>query len=141
MSDPSLPLQAAIVSRLKNDSGVQAVVGQRIYDEVPANPTFPYISLGDNQVLPDDAGIPQEATCWIDGTEVFWQLDGWARDPHYPTTKQISQAVVAAFHNKPLTITGYSNVICELNTVNYLHDPDGITRHVAISIRFLIQAL
>lgn len=134
MSDPSLPLQAAIVARLKNDSAVQAVVGQRIYDEVPANPTFPYISLGDNQVLPDDADC-------IDGTEIFWQLDGWARDQHYPTCKQISQAVVAALHNLPLTITGYSNVICELNTVNYLHDPDGITRHVAINIRFLIQAL
>jgi hypothetical protein len=133
MSDPSLNLQAAIVSRLKNDAGVTAVVGQRIYDEVPANPTFPYISIGDNQVLPDDADC-------IDGTEIFWQLDGWARDPHFPTVKQISQAVVAAMHNLPLTITGYNNIICELNTVNYLHDPDGITRHVAINIRFLIQA-
>src|SRR5262245_29878392 len=133
MSDPSLELQAAIVSKLKNDAGVQAVVGQRIYDEVPANPTFPYISIGDNQVLPDDADC-------IDGTEIFWQLDGWARDPHFPTCKQISKAVIAAMHNLPLTITGYANVVCEMSTTNYLHDPDGITRHVAINFRFLIQA-
>jgi Protein of unknown function (DUF3168) len=89
MSDPSLELQAAIVSKLKNDAGVQAVVGQRVYDEVPPNPTFPYISIGDNQVLPD------KADC-IDGTEIFWQIDGWARDPTFPKTKSISKAVVAA---------------------------------------------
>jgi Protein of unknown function (DUF3168) len=134
MSDPSLELQLAIVARLKGDSGVQGVVGQRIYDEVPINPTFPYISIGDNQVLPD------KADC-IDGTEIFWQLDGWARDKEDPPTcKQISKAVVAAMDDLPLTITGYDNIVCELNTINYLHDPDGTTRHVAINFRFLIQA-
>src|SRR5215813_3932225 len=134
MSDPSLELQAALVSTLKNNAGVQAVVGQRIYDEVPNNPTFPYVSIGDNQVLPD------KADC-IDGTEIFWQLDGWARDPHFPVCKQISKAVIAAMDDLPLTIDSYANVVCELNTVNYLHEPDGITRHVAINFRFLIQAL
>jgi hypothetical protein len=134
MSDPSLELQAAIVARLKGDAGVQAVIGTRVYDEVPTNPTFPYISIGDNQVLLDDADC-------IEGVEIFWQLDGWARDPHYPTVKQISKVVKTALHNLPLTITGYTNVICEMNTVSYLHDPDGITRHVAMSYRFLIQAL
>ena len=133
MSDPSLELQAAIVSKLKNDPGVTAVVGQRIYDEVPANPQFPYISLGDNQVLPD------KAEC-IDGTEIFWQLDGWARDETFPVCKKISKAVVAAMDDQELLVTGYATIVCEINTINYLHDPDGITRHVAISFRFLIQA-
>lgn len=135
MSDPSLELQASIVNRLKNDPGVQAIVGQRIYDKVPANVTFPYISLGDNQVILDT----DASECW-DGVEIFWQLDGWARNDYYPECKQISKAVVASMHNHPLTITGYSNIVVEMNTVNYLHDPDGITRHVAINLRFLIQA-
>ena len=134
MSDPSLELQAAIVSKLKNDSGVQAVVGQRIYDEVPSNPTFPYISIGDNQVLPD------KSDC-IDGTEIFWQLDGWARDPTYPRTKSISKAVVAALDDATITVSGYNVVVVELNTINYLHDPDGITRHVAMNFRFLLHAV
>lgn len=132
MSDPSLELQAAIVSKLKNDAGVQAVVGQRIYDEVPSNPTFPYISLGDPQVLPDDADC-------IDGTEIFWQIDGWARDPTFPMPKKIAKAITAALHNQDITVSGYTVVVCELNTTNYLRDPDGITRHCAVSIRFLLQ--
>jgi hypothetical protein len=134
MSDPSLELQAAIVAKLKADAGVLAVVGTRIYDEVPNNPTFPYISLGDNQVLPD------KADC-IDGTEIFWQIDGWARDPTFPMVKQISKAVVAALDDQNITVSGYAVIVCELNTTNYLRDPDGITRHAAISFRFLIQAL
>jgi hypothetical protein len=133
MSDPSLELQAAIVGKLKNDPGVQAVVGQRVYDTVPANATFPYISLGDNQVLPD------KADC-IDGTEIFWQIDGWARDPTVPVAKKISKAVIACMDDQDISVTGYAVIVCELNTVNYLHDPDGITRHAAISFRFLIQA-
>lgn len=133
MSDPSLELQSAIIGKLKSDSGVQAVVGQRVYDEVPEHPTFPYVSIGDNQVLPD------KAEC-IDGVEIFWQLDGWARDPTFPRCKQISKAVVAALDDQEITVSGYSVIVCEINTVNYLHDPDGITRHVAINFRFLIQA-
>jgi|SRR6185369_14925886 len=133
MTDPSLELQAALVAKLKGDSGVQAVVGTRIYDEVPNNPTFPYISLGDNQVIPD------KADC-IDGSEIFWQIDGWARDPAFPRCKQIAKAVTAALDEVDLSISGYTLIWSELNTTNYLHDPDGITRHVAISFRFLIQA-
>src|SRR4249919_369342 len=121
MSDPSLELQAAIVGKLKADAGVIAIVGARVYDEVPANPTFPYISLGDNQVLPD------KADC-IDGTEVFWQIDGWARNPTFPVCKQISKAVVAALDDQPIAVSNYQVIVAELNTTNYLHDPDGITR-------------
>jgi len=134
VSDPSLELQSAIITKLKADPGVQAVVGQRVYDEVPPEPTFPYISLGDNQVLPD------KADC-IDGTEIYWQIDGWARDPTFPKTKQISKAVVACLDDQDLVVSNYAAIVVEIQTINYLHDPDGITRHVAISFRFLIQAL
>jgi hypothetical protein len=135
VSDPSLELHASIVAKLKNDPGVQAIVGQRIYFIVPANAVFPYISIGPNQVLPD------KANC-IDGTEIFWQIDGWSRHTSTPVEKQISKAVIACMDDQPesITVTGYSIIVCELNTVNYLNDPDGITRHAAISFRFLIQA-
>jgi len=134
MSDPSLELQAAIVTKLKANAGVKAVVGDpaRVYDEVPPGPTFPYISIGDSQVLPD------KADC-IDGTEIFFSIDGWARDKSIPMVKKISKAVVAALDDQDLTVSGYSVIVFELNTVNYLRDPDGLTRHVALNFRALIQ--
>jgi len=136
MTDLSLELQAAIIAKLKADPGVQAVVGNnppRVYDDVPSGPTFPYISLGDNQVTPDDSDC-------IDAQEIFWQIDGWVRDPRYPMEKKLSKAVVDALDDANFSIPGVTVTFCYLNTINYLHDPDGITRHVAISFRFAIQA-
>ncbi len=133
MSDPSLELQTAIVTKLKADAGVVAAVGNRVYDNVPPNASFPYISLGDSQVLPDDADC-------IDGTEVFFNLDGWSRDLRFPECKTISKAIVACLHNQPLTVAGYDAVVFEMNNISYLRDPDGITRHVALSFRALIQS-
>ena len=133
MSDPSLELQAAIVTALKANAGVAAIVGTRVYDNVPPSATFPYISLGDSQVLPD------KADC-IDGTEIFFNLDGWSRDNRFPECKTISKAVVAALDDQPLTVTGYTAVVFELDNINYLRDPDGITRHVALSFRVLVQS-
>src|SRR5262245_43545893 len=134
MSDPSLELQSAIITKLKADAGVQAVVGQRVYFLVPPEPTMPYISLGTNQVLPD------KADC-IDGTEVYWQIDGWTQSQTAPVEKQISKAVVAALDDQPLTISNYAAIVVEIDRIDYLDDPDGITRHVALSFHFLIQAL
>ena len=37
MIDAQLPLQAAIVSAVKADVGLGAVIGDRIYDKVPTN--------------------------------------------------------------------------------------------------------
>jgi hypothetical protein len=134
MSDPSLELQTAIVTKLKADAGVVSVVGNRVYDNVPPSATFPYISLGDSQVLPD------KADC-IDGTEIFFSIDGWSRDKRYPEAKQIGKVIVAALDDKPLTVAGYDAVVFELDSVSYLRDPDGITRHVALSFRALIQSV
>nr|MBA3570571.1 DUF3168 domain-containing protein [Pyrinomonadaceae bacterium] len=50
MSDASLELQKAIVAALRSAAGVTAIVGQRIYDQPPASPAFPYTSIGPGQV-------------------------------------------------------------------------------------------
>ena len=53
MSDASLVLQGAVVTLLKSTAAVAAIVGARVYDSVPESPTFPYITVGDDQVLPE----------------------------------------------------------------------------------------
>jgi len=132
MSDPSLELHAALISKLKADAGVAALVGARVYGGVPEGPTFPYISLGPVQVLPD------KAEC-IDGTEVFYQIDGWARDPTTPKAKQLSKAIVAALDDQDIAVSNYAVIVTEISSINHLPDPDGITAHCVLSFRFLIQ--
>lgn len=44
--DPVLELQGVIVSRLKAYPAVSALVGVKVYDNVPAGVSYPYISIG-----------------------------------------------------------------------------------------------
>lgn len=129
MSDPSLELQGAIVAALKGSS--PAIADGRIYDAVPTNATFPYVSLGQCQVLPD------KSSC-IDGTEVYPQIDVWSRSVGYGETKTISKLILAALDDQPMTLSGFNVVVFEVQSVQYLPDPDGLTRHAAITFHGII---
>lgn len=129
MSDPSIELQAAIVAVLKGDS--PAVVSGRVYDEVPVGADFPYVTLGDCQVLPD------KAEC-IDGVEVYPQVDVWSREIGYGETKRIAKRILELLDDVPLTVAGFDAVVFEIQSVNYLRDPDGLTRHAAMTFHGIL---
>jgi hypothetical protein len=131
MSDPSIELQNAIVGALKAVGALPAVIGTRVYDDVPTAATFPYISLGDCQVLPD------KAEC-IDGVEVYPQIDVWSQKPGYGETKTITKAVLLALDDRALAVTGFDLVVFEIQSVNYLRDPDGKTRHAALTFHGIL---
>lgn len=133
MSDPSYALQIALMAALKVDDVLPAAVGGRVYDSVPPSATFPYVTLGDGQVLPDKAGC-------IDGVEVSLQVDVWSRAVGYGEAKQIGAAIVAALDDQSLAVDGFNVTVFELEAVRYLRDPDGRTRHGAITFRGLLES-
>lgn len=131
MSDPSLELQKMLVAVLK--ALAMTEVGNRIYDKVPAAAAYPYVSLGDCQVLPDKAGC-------IDGSEVFLQIDAWSQAVNYGESKSIAKQIVARLDDaEDLNVDGYDVIVFELQGVQHLRDPDGLTRHAAITFRTLVQ--
>ncbi|MDB5618216.1 DUF3168 domain-containing protein [Tardiphaga sp.] len=133
MSDPSYALQDVITKRLKADAGVAAIVGQRVFDEVPASAAYPYLSLGGGQVIGDD----DECS---DGSEVTFQIHGWSQSaatPGYSMVKKIAGAVRSAM-KVPLVLSGFDVLLGEFAQVQYLDDPDGRTRHAVIEYRFII---
>lgn len=132
MSDPSLEVQAALVNALKSAGALPSVVGGRVYDAPPTSPIFPYVTLGDCQVLPD------KADC-IDGAEMFLQVDVWSRAVGYPEAKTIAKAVVDKLDDHPLAVAAHSVIVFEHQSTNYLRDPDGLTRHAAITFRSLVH--
>jgi hypothetical protein len=132
MSDPSLALQKAMVDVLKAVGALPDVVGGRVYDDVAASAAFPYVSLGPAQVLPDKAGC-------IDGAEVFQQIDVWSRGVGFPECKTIAQAIVAKLDDVNLTVDGWAVIVLEHQDTRYLRDPDGLTKHAAITFRSLLQ--
>lgn len=132
MSDPSLPLQKALIDTLKSVYALPSVVGGRVYDDVAASATFPYVSLGPTQVLPDKAGC-------IDGAEVFQQIDVWSRGVGFPECKTIAEAIIARLDDADLIVEGFTVIVLEHQDTRYLRDPDGLTKHAAITFRSLLQ--
>lgn len=133
MSDPSYALQVALVAALKAAGALPDVVGGRVYDAVPAGAAFPYVTLGQCQVLPDKAGC-------IDGVEVSLQVDAWSRAVGFGEVKTIGAAIVAALDDQALAVDGFNVTVFELESAQYLRDPDGLTRHGAITFRGLLEA-
>lgn len=133
MADPSFPLQSAIVDALKADAGVAALVAARIYDEPPQNQTFPYITLGDGQVLP-------EKYDQVDGSEPHLTIHVWSRRAGFGEVKRVSAAIISALDDQPPTIDSFTVLELLLEQTNYLIDPDGVTRHAAIVFRAVIDA-
>jgi len=43
MSDTTLSVMAAVIAALKASGALTAIVGQRIYSDVPDNPVFPFV--------------------------------------------------------------------------------------------------
>jgi hypothetical protein len=127
-----LAIQKAIVGRLRTDGGVTALVGTRVYDQPPPNPTFPYISLGPDNV------VPSRADCY-DGSDVTIQIDAWSRAVGFPEVKAISEAVRLALHEYPLSVTDHRVIDVAMTEARVLRDPDALTNHAALTFRVLTE--
>lgn len=132
MSDPSLALQGGLVALLKSGGGVG--VADRVYDEPPdeKNRVFPYITVGDDQVVGDDNDCSEIS-------EVFCRIHVWTRTVGFPETKQIAGAVRARLRATPPTVNGFTVDVVEFQQHQFLRDEDGKTRHAVVEYRFLIS--
>lgn len=135
MSDPALALQGALVAALKAAAPVTALIGQRVYDHVPPNSQFPYVTVGDDQTLAD------HAECLEGSVEIHTNLHVWSRPaiPGKVEAKQIAGALVTLLNMAALTLSGYVLVLIEHETSHHLDDPDGITAHSVVTFRALID--
>lgn len=130
LPDATLPLQKAIVAALKGAAAVTALVpAARVYDAPPPNASKPYIAMGPVQVLPERASE-------YDGADHFIQIDAWDGGPNTLTVKRIGAAILATLDNASLSLEDNNRLITiDVEQVNYLPDPDGITKHAALTFR------
>lgn len=130
MSDPvELLLQGAIVTRLKADSGVGALVGDKIYDRPPSSPAFPYVTIRVPQV------IDEENTCSLDETVVV-ELHAWSRAPGFVECRRICGAIKTALRTSLITVSGFDASVQHQESTRYLDDPDGLTSHGIVTFQF-----
>ncbi|TPM55348.1 DUF3168 domain-containing protein [Mesorhizobium sp. B2-2-4] len=126
MTSPSLELQGAIVARLKAVAGVTALIGQRVYDRVPAKPVFPYVTLGPMDELSEDADC-------IDGFSIALDINVWSRAVGFPEAKRIGDAVRAGLLDPELALTDNALVYFQHRQTVYSEDPDGLTNRARMS--------
>lgn len=134
MSEVSLDLQTAVVQRLRNAAGVTALVGGRVFDRVPPETPFPYVSYGSDFLIQDDVSC-------ITAYELSMQIDVWSRANGQPEMKRIAGAVRAALHDVEFDLgVDHALVLLEHENTRYLGDPDGLTSHGALTFKALIDA-
>lgn len=128
MSDSSYEVQEAIVAAVKADATLTSLIAGRIYDRVPPAASFPYISIGEDQVLPD------LAQCY-DGADVVSTLHAWSRAIGYGEVKRVAAALEKALTAATFTLTGFRLVDKFFESTRYMRDPDGLTSHAVVTFR------
>ncbi len=119
---PALSIQGFLVSKIKE---INTEAGSRVYDIIPASPTFPYVRVG------EDDETPIDEDCW-DRTQTVSQINVWSRAVGFPECKRIAHAIRKALHENEFNISGQTLDRMRVLTVGYSRDPDGITNRARI---------
>jgi hypothetical protein len=129
-ADPSLPLQKAVNAKLVGAAAVTALVGDRIYDRVPAKPTFPFIHLGDDQIIGDDE--------WGENSDCYVNVHVYSRGVGKVEVKTIAAAVRAALDTR-LIVSGFLCGEYQYEETKYITQADGLTEHAIIEFYYSLQ--
>lgn len=129
MTDPALELQGAITPRLKTYSPLTALIGAKVYSEVPIGAVVPYVSFGPTDSISDDADC-------IDADEVSTQIDVWAANA--VECRRITDLVRRALKTD-VEFSDNALAILEHDTTRVFRDADGKTFHGVVTMRSVIE--
>lgn len=125
MKSPLLGLQKAVYDRLVG------VLACGVYDAVPRGADLPYVVIGETAMIPGTA-----KGRW--GVEVTTTFHIWSSTPGFAEVKGVIDEVLQAF-DATLSIGGWVHVMSRLDLAETVMDPDGVTRHGVVRVRFLLQ--
>lgn len=124
MKDPTLALQGALHALLSSSLTV--------YDAVPQNAAFPYVTIGDDTMTDWSAKGEGKA-------EVTATVHTWSRYNGRKECKEMMDAVLQAVTGAAWSLDGFHVVTCGLEFSQVLEEADGITRHGVQRFRFRIE--
>ncbi len=133
MSSAAAALRAAIHDALVADTSLTALLGAaRIYDEPPATPTFPYVTLGEARV--QDVSVIDGPTQEHRLTLHVWSRQGGQREAHL-----IAGALLQALDDAPLTPSGFNLVNLRFSVADIRREKDGRTYHALVRFRAVTE--
>lgn len=131
--DPMLPIQAAVYARLTADTQLTALI-TGVYDYVPEDVAFPYVTIGEAIETPDNALAEF-------GCQTVVTLHVWTRARGHAKGLRIAARITELLDHQPLTITGAHHVATRYEFSQTLTDPEppGDVRHVVLRYRIVTE--
>ena len=123
--------QQVIYGLLSNSADVMSAV-KGVYDSVPDQQDFPYITIGE-----DDNNEWDTATTL--GNDVVCTVSVWSRDRGKKETKDIQGRIYNALHRQDYNVTGYQIISIDWQNSTSFLDYDAKTRHGVQTFRILID--
>ncbi|WP_315759308.1 DUF3168 domain-containing protein [Bradyrhizobium sp. SZCCHNRI2007] len=129
MVDPTLAVQAAVVRVLRSAA---TAAGSRIFCPVPMGADFPYVSIGQIQVI-------NERFEGLEGALIHLTLHAWSRSESRVEVRTLAAQIVAALDGSEGVLTGPDLQLnsCMFENALHLDDPDGKTAHAVLTFQLL----
>lgn len=135
-----LDLQKAVYAALSGNAPLTAIIGSgRVFDSIPDRQAFPYVQIGDAQLLPFDSHNQ-------DGVEGTFTVHSWSRNTvggarGRAECQSMMGAVYEAFQDINLSVTGYRVIVLKFDFSDVLVDPDGLTYHGVTRFKIMMGEL
>ena len=126
MADPSFALQVALFARLESE------VSCPIYDSVPMNAAFPYVSL-DSEVSNNNDPLASRRDIR------FFYLSVWSDFRGQEEVKRLMAEIDAATHERPLPLSAGRVVSIRVERKQANREPDGVTYQGSVTLRIITQ--
>lgn len=126
MADPSFALQVALFDRLELE------VSCPIYDSVPMNADFPYVSL-DYEISTNKDPLASRRDIR------FFYLSVWSDFRGQEEVKRLMAEIDAATHERPLPLTTGRVVSIRVERKQTNREPDGVTFMGSVTLRIITQ--
>lgn len=139
MSAHSFGCQQAVFAAL---TAGNAIAEGRVYDHARQDVDFPYVEIGEGQIIPDDT-TSETVAAGDAGVSEFIDIHAWDRPSAtaghrgFKRVKEISDQIHDALHGRSLAIPGRTSAFAWIRTVRFMTDADALTRHGVISLEVI----
>lgn len=131
MATSMLEIQTSIFEKLEDSSSLDSLV-TGIFDDVPDDQPFPYISI--SEVSENNFN-----TFDRDGKESVFTISIWSRYEGFKECYEILEVVNDLLNYQELSVNNYTTVYIRSDGTQVLKDPDGLTRHINVDFRVIVQ--
>jgi hypothetical protein len=130
---PQSELQARLFAILNGDADLATLLGgsNRVFDQVPDNTEFPYVTLGEALLLDWDSHT------WA-GFQGEVSVHTWSRADGRLQAQNIMKRIYALLHSVDLAIAGFKTISFRQTSAQVVRDPDGKTHHGISKFNFIL---